>query len=169
MESSLPDHTFYLPTNFPANVSLPLLVWGNGACSNDGTAFEGFLTNIASYGFLVVANGPPGGSGSSNDAMLGAAITWVGNNIGTNDKYSSVDFNKIAAAGQSCGGLEAYILRSDDRVSLLGIFNSGFVAGYREDPSMINEVHKPTFYFLGGSTDIAYENVSRYSSLQNPC
>lgn len=148
-----------MPSDLQGNVSLPLLVWGNGACGNDGLAFEGFLTNIASYGFLVVANGPPGGSGSSNDQMMGAAITWVSDNIGTNEKYSSVDISKVAAAGQSCGGIEAYAMRSDDRVSILGIFNSGFL----ENPGPISEVHKPAFYFLGGSEDIAYQNVSIYS------
>lgn len=149
-----------MPSDSGANVSLPLLVWGNGACGNDGTAFEGFLTNIASYGFLVVSNGPPGGQGSSNAAMLGAAVSWVSDSIGTNEKYASVDISKVAAAGQSCGGIEAYSMRSDDRVSLLGIFNSGFLPDSAEGPDTIGEVHKPTFYFLGGSSDIAYQNVS---------
>ncbi|KFY35914.1 hypothetical protein V494_05498 [Pseudogymnoascus sp. VKM F-4513 (FW-928)] len=160
-EDTLSDHTFYMPTDSQANVSLPLLVWGNGACSNDGTAFEGFLTNIASYGYLVVANGPPGGSGSSTADMLGAAVSWVSDSIGTNEKYASVDISKVAAAGQSCGGIEAYSLRNDDRVSLLGIFNSGFLPDTAEGPDTIGDVHKPTFYFLGGSEDIAYENGER--------
>lgn len=80
----------------------------------------------------------------------------VSNSIRTNDKYASVDISNVAAAGQSCGGIEAYSMRSNDRVNLLGIFNSGFLPDSAEGPDIISEVHKPTFYFLGGSSDIAY-------------
>src|SRR5579862_3936808 len=32
--------------------------WGNGACANTGNLFQPFLTEIASYGYLVIALGP---------------------------------------------------------------------------------------------------------------
>ena len=57
----LPTHTVYRPTDlaaFPAKDTLPIVVWGNGACRMDGLMFERYLTKIASHGFLVVAVGP---------------------------------------------------------------------------------------------------------------
>ena len=61
--AGLQTHTVYRPTNliaFPAKDTLPIVVWGNGACRMDGLMFERFLTKIASHGFLVVAVGPEG-------------------------------------------------------------------------------------------------------------
>ena len=37
---------------------LPRGAWANGGCVNDGTPFGNFLTEIASYGYLVIAIGP---------------------------------------------------------------------------------------------------------------
>src|SRR5579884_3565253 len=60
MDAGLPDHTIYRPDNLSAlnGANLPLVVWGNGACVNAGNSFSNFLTDISSYGFLVVALGP---------------------------------------------------------------------------------------------------------------
>jgi hypothetical protein len=60
MDAGLPDHTIYRPEDLSAlnGAKLPLVVWGNGACVNAGNSFASFLTDISSYGFLVVALGP---------------------------------------------------------------------------------------------------------------
>jgi dienelactone hydrolase len=56
---SLPNHTVYRPENLAAvKGKLPIIAFGNGACGNAGNAFQYFLSEIASHGFLVVANGP---------------------------------------------------------------------------------------------------------------
>jgi dienelactone hydrolase len=39
---------------------LPIMAWGNGACSANGNSFRVFLTEIASYGYLIIASGPIG-------------------------------------------------------------------------------------------------------------
>ncbi|KAI9368146.1 Alpha/Beta hydrolase protein [Aspergillus egyptiacus] len=164
-DPSLPSHTIYKPTTpTPASDPLPVLIWGNGACANDGTDFANFLTNIASYGYIAIASGPPGGTGSTNAAMMRDAIDFItaAAAAGT-DGYETVDVGRIAVAGMSCGGLEAYELRDDERVSNLGIFNSGFLDG----GEAISEVAVPVFYFLGGRGDIAYPNGMRdYAALQ---
>ena len=36
-----------------------MLVWGEGACAKNGLTFPKFLSEIASYGFVVLADGPP--------------------------------------------------------------------------------------------------------------
>src|SRR5262245_31429987 len=43
---------------FPKKDTLPLVVWGNGGCGFDGTRYSGFLTTIASHGFLVMTTVP---------------------------------------------------------------------------------------------------------------
>jgi hypothetical protein len=39
-------------------------------------------------------------------------------------KWAHLDLTKIAAAGQSCGGMETLAMAGDKRVTTLGIFNS---------------------------------------------
>lgn len=60
MDPGLPGHTIYRPDDLSAlnGTSLPIVVWGNGACANAGNFFAPFLTEISSYGYLVVALGP---------------------------------------------------------------------------------------------------------------
>jgi hypothetical protein len=60
MEPSLPGHTIYRPDDLSVlkGMSLPIVLWGNGACANSGNFFASFLTEISSYGYLVIALGP---------------------------------------------------------------------------------------------------------------
>jgi hypothetical protein len=54
---TLPAHVLYYPANVNAAGKLPVIAWGNGACVNAGNRFRYFLTEIASHGHLVIANG----------------------------------------------------------------------------------------------------------------
>jgi hypothetical protein len=57
----LPTHTIYRPADlkpFKGSKRLPIIAWGNGACSNAGLLFSTFLSNIASHGFLIIVSGP---------------------------------------------------------------------------------------------------------------
>lgn len=164
-----------MPNTPPENVTLPVLIWGNGACSANGTLFGNFLTNVASYGFMAIASGAPNGHGTTDVQLMKDALDWIEKKAGTaGTRYKNVDTTRLAVAGQSCGGLEAYQMRDDPRVDYLGIFNSGFfdlglIGGIigmpDEGPETIEEVKKPVFYFLGGEEDIAYKNVSVVSRL----
>ncbi|KAL4886301.1 hypothetical protein BJY04DRAFT_100383 [Aspergillus karnatakaensis] len=102
------------------------------------------------------------------------AVSWIQEQAANKQgKYRDVDASKIAAAGQSCGGLLAYTQRANDAVSFLGIFNSGLLGNTTdaqenlpeemiiEEPEAIREVKKPVFWFLGGEGDVAYPAVSR--------
>ncbi|KAL2816466.1 Alpha/Beta hydrolase protein [Aspergillus granulosus] len=175
-EITLPRHTIYMPRNPPTNESLPVLIWGNGACSANGTLFGNLLTNIASYGFIAIASGRPNGRGRTDVDYMKDALDWIERRAGSRGKYATVDATRVAVAGQSCGGLEAYQMRDDPRVGYLGIFNSGFldVPGFLggllgipgEGPETIEEVDLPVFYFLGGEEDIAYPNgMADYAAL----
>ncbi|WP_203931593.1 ricin-type beta-trefoil lectin domain protein [Virgisporangium ochraceum] len=155
---TLPNHTIYRPQNLPAE-RLPVFVWGNGGCSGNGLDQQNFLREIASHGFLAIANGAPGGSGSTNSTMLTASIDWaVAENSRTGSKYyGKIDTSKIAVAGFSCGGLEAYAVSNDSRVTTTAIFSSGLLND--ADDYQLRRLTKPIAYFIGGPSDIAYGNA----------
>lgn len=79
-EASLKEHTIYRPAKL-AGGKMPVVVWGNGGCSPAGNSAQEFLTEIASHGYLVIANGairdlpPPrqGGAGRAGGAPAPAA------------------------------------------------------------------------------------------------
>jgi hypothetical protein len=117
-DATLPDHTIYAPlTPPPADVKLPVIIWGNGFCMAAGTMFGNFLNEIASHGFVIVANGPvkTGSMSQTTYKDLIKGLDWVTTDPAAK-KYGNLDLTKIAVAGQSCGGLEAvslsYILPS---------------------------------------------------------
>jgi hypothetical protein len=103
----------------------------------------------------VIANGEPKGKGKSANTKLGVALDWVTKNAG-GGTYAHVDKTRIAAAGQSCGGLQAYTVSVDKRITLTGIFDSGNLMGNFK----VSSLHAPVGYFLGGTSDMAYRAVS---------
>ncbi|MDG4786032.1 cellulose binding domain-containing protein [Micromonospora sp. WMMD1102] len=156
--SGLNNHTIYRPASFPAR-PLPVFVWGNGACSANGTSALPFLREIASHGFLVISSGRPNGSGSTTAALLTQAMNWA---VAENSRQGSfyqgrIDTTKIAVAGFSCGGLEAYEVSNDARVSTTMIFSSGLLDDNND--FQLRRLTKPIAYVVGGPSDIAYPNA----------
>lgn len=154
----LPNHTIYRPQNLPST-PMPLFVWGNGGCSANGLSQQNFLREIASHGFLAIANGGPNASGSTNSQMLTQSIDWaVAENSRAGSKYyGKVDTSKVAVGGFSCGGLEAYAVSNDPRVTTTTIFSSGLLND--ADDYQLRRLTKPIAYFIGGPSDIAYPNA----------
>src|SRR5580700_2758886 len=72
-DSTLPAHTVYRPADLAKlhGQKLPIIAWGNGGCIGDGAAFQIFLKEIVSNGFLAIASGakgtgaPPPGAGGT--------------------------------------------------------------------------------------------------------
>ena len=56
-DASLPAHVLYYPKDLKRAGKLPVVAWGNGACINAGNRFRYFLTEIASHGYFIAANG----------------------------------------------------------------------------------------------------------------
>lgn len=154
-DHTLTKHTIYMPIKPSPDVKLPVVVWGNGACLANGLRFQDFLTEVASHGYIAIASGAPNGTGETTSKWMTHSIDWVVKHAGKG-KYATVDAKRIVAAGQSCGGLEAYDQKNDPRIRGLGIFNSGL----RNNTNAVANITKPVFYFMGGPTDIAYANVS---------
>ena len=144
-----------MPTGNTGTTKLPVLVWGNGGCSGDGTSNSKLLLNIASYGYLAIASGEPSGKTSTTAALMTASIDWAVKNAGQG-AYANVDATKIMAAGFSCGGVEANAQIWDDRVKTVGIVSSGLL----QNTTAAKDFHKPIVYIIGGSGDVAYNNVS---------
>ena len=178
-EAALVAHTVFVPQNlssFNKKHPLPVLVWGNGGCSNSPWEHYKFLNEIASYGFIVVATGyipmddePYRGEMSTTQQQI-ESIDWViaQNNDKHSPYYEKIDTKNICVAGMSCGGLQTLYNCADPRIKTLMICNSGLfkqenvaqaVGGMPMPPkSKLKEIHTPIIYILGGKTDIAYEN-----------
>ena len=176
-EPSLEAHTILRPTDltpFNAGNPLPVLVWGNGACTNSPWEHVNFLSEIASHGFIVVATGfiPLNGERyrgpQSTSAQQIEGIDWVFkvNEDPSSPYYHKLDTKNIALAGMSCGGLQTLDNCQDPRLKAIMICNSGLFS----DPSTavpgmpmpakekLLQIHTPVMYLLGGPEDIAYAN-----------
>ena len=181
-ESTLPDYTIYRPKNLAAAVAkegpLPLLVWGNGACSNSNLGNERMLNQIASKGYVVVAVGPYRvndndgfvDNGSDGPAMT-KAVDWIvkQKTLTTSEYYGMIDTEKIAASGHSCGGAEAMYTSKDKRVSTIIMMNSGMggMSMGGASPSNLSALHGPILYVVGGPDDVAYSNaLSDYDAIK---
>lgn len=173
----LEAHTVFCPQDlsaFSKKNPLPVLVWGNGACSNSPWEHYLFLNEIASHGYLVVATGyfpkddtPYRGDMSTTQQQV-ESIDWAiaQNKDKKSPLYHKVDTKHIVAAGMSCGGLQTLYNCADPRITSLMICNSGlFNNSGNAVPNMpmpskskLEEIHCPIIYILGGPEDIAYQN-----------
>lgn len=187
--ASLPDHVVYRPRDLGAVArgKLGIVVWGNGGCQDDGAGQRFHLAQIASHGYLVIANGrilsgpgfaprppaprreapasfpPP----ATSATQLTQAIDWaVAENRRAGSPYrGKLDPRAIAVSGWSCGGLQALqVAASDVRVKTTIIHNSGIYITASPIPrlslskTVLDQVRAPVLYVLGGPSDIAYAN-----------
>jgi hypothetical protein len=156
--------TIFRPAELGGAEKYPILVWGEGGCSQNGLSNRAAMGEIASWGYFIVADGTPGGDnacagGQSGDAFLDY-VTWA---IAENSKpcsayYQSLETTKIAADGFSCGGLMAENVSDDPRFAAIGITSSGLMGA---NDSLYDAIHTPFKIMNGGESDIAYENGLR--------
>lgn len=170
-------HTVFAPQDlspFNEKNPLPVLVWGNGACSNSPWEHYKFLNEIASHGFLVVASGyipmedgPYHGQRSTAEQQIEAVDWALAQNADKESPFHGrIDEDAIAAAGMSCGGLQTLQNCEDPRFKTLMIMNSGlFINPGIAMPGMpmptkdkLQNIRVPVIYILGGEEDIAYAN-----------
>jgi len=156
--------TIFRPADLGGAEKYPIFVWGEGGCSQNGLSNQAAMAEIASWGYFVVADGTPNGTGACTGGQSGAAfldyITWA---IAENGKscsayYQSLETTKIAADGFSCGGLMAENVSGDPRFAAIGITSSGLMG---VNSTLYDRIHTPFKIMNGGSSDIAYENGLR--------
>jgi len=172
MEATLPNHTIYrLKDLSDVTEPMPIVVWANGLCAANSTVFTDFLLKLAEHGVMVIANGTPGGSGSSSAQWLRSAITWaINENSRPGSPYEGkLDTDAISAQGQSCGGYEALATSAaDPRVSSTVLWNIGVLplGGFGVTKDTLNHLHAPIAYITGGPCDTGFSDaVDDYSRL----
>lgn len=170
--AGLPTHTVYRPANLAdlPDAGVPVIAWGNGACSPSNLPISGFLTGLAANGYLVIANGAPDalpverdpGTTDARPDLLVSGIDWALDSAeGREQLQGKADPDRIAVAGTSCGGIEALLAGSDPRVRSVVGLNTGFsttprFGGY--DRTRLAALHSPTLLLNGGPADVAYAN-----------
>ena len=187
----LASHTIYRPANLAGKY--PVVLWGNGSCVNSSFGYRNFLAQVASHGFIVVAIGPyrdtpaPRQQRPENPAdwppfetswkQMLAGLDW----ISAESRRAGSLFNgkvmtdKVAAMGHSCGGLQTVKVSTDPRITTAVVLNSGMITDedqymirHELKRSVLDQMHAPIAYFIGGETDIAYVNSeSDWKDLQS--
>ena len=161
------EGTIFRPTDLGGTEKYPIFVWGEGGCSQNGLSNTTAMAEIASYGYFVMADGTPNGSGNRTmdraklaamGAPLMAYIDWA---IAENEKpcsayYQRLATTKIAANGFSCGGLMSQATVLDPRVITWGVTSSG-MAGATQD--FYDMIHTPILFVEGGASDVAYNGA----------
>lgn len=177
-----PGHVVYRPATldaFPKKDSLPVMAWGNGGCGIDSTRYGGFLTTIASHGFLVMSTVPQQGAPRRQETAddIRAAIDWAAKENARADSplKGKIALDKVAVMGQSCGGFLSITLGADPRVKTIGVFNSGVqesangaVTSVQPAPDVLTKLHGPVLLingheldFLMGASAATFEKIDK--------
>ena len=171
-EETLPDFTVYRPEDLRGAVAaageLPVVIWANGGCSTTSLFHERMLSEVASHGYVVVAigalqmaEGERENAQSAEDELL-RGLDWITERAAVegSDYFGTVDTQKVALAGQSCGGAQVMRIADDPRATTYLMINSGMgdmtMAG--ASTASLASLHGPVLYIEGGETDVAYPN-----------
>jgi dienelactone hydrolase len=181
-DEALPTHTIYRPERLEGRY--PVALWGNGSCVNSNFGYREFLAEVASHGFIVVAIGPYRDSPAprqprpadpaewppfeTHHSQLLDGLAWLESENARQGSpfYDKVATDKVAVMGHSCGGLQAVKASVDPRVTTVLVLNSGmmpdgdqYMVRHELERSILEEMHAPIAYFIGGESDIAYPNA----------
>ena len=178
----------YRPTMldaFPKKDTLPVMVWGNGGCAIDSTRYGGFLTTIASHGFLVIGTVPQEGAArrQENADDVRGALDWAEKENARADSplKGKIALNKMSVMGQSCGGFLSIVLGEDPRVKTIGVFNSGVQTpppgqaapggaprSPQPGPEALAKVHGPVLLINGSDPDFMLAtSLATYDLINN--
>lgn len=172
-EAGLPDFVVYRPKDMlHAHArcgAMPLLMFGNGGCSDSSIDYERMLTEIASHGYVVVAIGElqekrgDRKTGHTPSSDLKRGLDWIVEQSHTkgSDYYQYIDTSRIAAAGHSCGGAQVLANAANPLLKTYLILNAGMGNMSMADASTesLKNVHGPILYVVGGPSDVAYNNA----------
>ena len=182
LDIAYPNATMYRPADLDAmgDEKLGLLIWGNGGCANDGASASNQHAEIASHGYLVMApgrpmtgplaapNGPQSVPMTTTTDDLRAMLDWALAENGREGSpyYGRIDTNAIAAAGHSCGGMQAIMLGDDPRVATVVIQNSGVnpvipdMTPLTMDWGRLNGLRNSALFIVGGESDVLWSEAN---------
>lgn len=184
-ERSLTDFVVYRPMNMDAAMTvgrpgmfgtgtakkekLPVLVFCNGGCMDTSIGYENMLSDIASYGYVVVAIGQLQMMAQHNkdrhtpSSMVAKALDWISQQATdpTSPYYDKIDVDRIAGAGHSCGGAQILANAADSRLKTYLILNAGMgnMTMAEASKKSLKKLHGPILYLVGGTTDVAWQNA----------
>ena len=172
-EFSLPGYVVYKPQDIEAACQhqgpLPLVIFANGACDDTSLPFERMLSDLASYGYIVVALGEMQQTfddrplAKSKNEDMPHAIDWAFEQCHSprSEYYQRINLDAIALTGMSCGGAMTMANCADARVKTYIMFNSGMgdIEMHGASGHDLLSLHGPILYLLGGEPDIAYRNA----------
>ena len=153
---------------FPKKDTLPVMVWGNGGCAIDSTRYIGFLSTVASHGFVVVSTaaiqGAPRRTSTADDIRAGVDWAFKENTRAESPLKGKLALDQVAVMGTSCGGFLSMTLGGDPRVKTIGVFNSGIaeagasVNATQPGADVLTKLHGPVLLINGGDVDFMMAN-----------
>ena len=184
-EKTLQDFVVYRPMNLDAAMNigqrgmfgrgemkreqLPVLIFCNGGCMDTSIGYENMLTEVASYGYVVIAIGELQMMAQHEkdqhtpSSMVQKALDWICQRAAdpASPYYNKVDTTRMAAAGHSCGGAQVLANAADPRLKTYLILNAGMGKMTMADASAqsLKQLHGPILYLVGGTTDVAWQNA----------
>jgi dienelactone hydrolase len=176
----LPGYNVYRPADLRALGSpLPVVVWANGGCVRHDATWRTLLDRWAAAGFVVVAiTAPPGSEPAIADRTTAAdqatAIDWARDqNERAGGSFSGrLDLDRVAAAGNSCGGITSLALAgSDPRVRAVFVLSGSSVgpgAAREQAAAVMDKVTVPVGFAVGGPEDIASSQAVQDFELLRP-
>jgi len=109
------------------------------------------------------------GNPPTTAAQLTEAMDWaIKENSRKGSKfYNRLDVTKVAVAGQSCGGGQAFSVAGDPRLTTVAFFSSGGGAAPNGSESPYAKIHTPVLYLTGDvEHDIAFQSgISGYQGI----
>jgi pimeloyl-ACP methyl ester carboxylesterase len=168
-----PGHVVFRPsdlTPFPSKDTLPLIVWGNGGCAINSNRYAGFLTTIASHGFVVMATAAQPDVNRATADHLRAAIAWAEaeNTRAGSPLSGKIALDRISVMGQSCGGFMSLELGADPRVDNIGVFNSGAQGDAVAVAATVAKLRGPVLLINGHERDfLMASSEATFNAIQN--
>ena len=176
-----PAHTVYRPQHLETvPFDMPVVMWANGGCRRGNQEFHYFLTQLASFGYFVVANGDPNHPFTAAElhtllqpdpAKLISGLDWaLAVNADPQSPYfKRLDGSRVVMMGQSCGGREAGAASADARVTTSILWNAQYCGPVEVGPAKTTDIpprdeciarlHAPTLWVSGGPGDTTYADV----------
>jgi hypothetical protein len=173
-----PEWTVYRPEPLAPETKHPIVVFGNGGCLLNGTLFGQWTFELASYGVVSVVDGKPQTKASDDPIVNGIrsgpdgkplvmAMDWI---TAENERpcsmfYHKLDLNKIAVAGQSCGGMMTLLAAGDKRVSTALVLSSGLSG---DNTMLFSTYHAPMLFITGGTSDMLHSTaLANFMAIKN--